>query len=101
MSFIVDLTMVLQLLHLALGSQELSRRAIKLAVKLYHDSPMSGEVHTKVQEYDGQLTSFKREDDDILDEIIELIKLYSIDAGQFSALQERIRDACTGPDEPW
>jgi len=93
--------MVLQLLHLASGSQELSRRAIKLAVKLYHDSPMSGEVHTKVQEYDWQLTTFKREDDDILDKIIELIKLYSIDAGEFSGLQEQIRDACTGPDEPW
>jgi hypothetical protein len=62
---------------------------------------MSGEVHTKVQGYDGQLTSFKRADGDILDKIIELINLYSIDAGKFSGLQEQIRDACTGPDETW
>jgi len=93
--------MVLQLLHLASGSQELSRRDIKLAVKLYHDSPMSGEVHTKVQEYDGQSTTFKRADGDILDEIIKLINLYSIDAGKFSGLQEQIRDAFSGQDEPW
>jgi len=101
MSFIVDLIMVLQLLHLASGSQELSRRAIKLAVKLYHDSSISGEVHTKVQEFDGQLTSLKHADRDILDKIIELIDQYSIDAGEFSGIQEQIRNVCTGPDEPW
>ncbi|KAG2034984.1 hypothetical protein BDR03DRAFT_963810, partial [Suillus americanus] len=43
MSYIVHLTLVLQTLYLVSESQELTRRAIKLAVASYLASPMSGE----------------------------------------------------------
>jgi len=92
--------MVLQLLHLAPGNQELPQEAVERVVTLYYKSRISGEIHIKVQEYVGQLTSLKHADRDILDKIIELINLYSIGAGQLSDLRERIRKACTRPDEP-
>jgi hypothetical protein len=49
MKYIINLTLVLQTLYLISENQELSRRAIKLAVKSYHSSPMSGEVHNRIQ----------------------------------------------------
>jgi hypothetical protein len=60
-SYIVDLTIVLQTLYLVLdGRQELSRTAIKLTFKAYHGSPTKGEVHAQIQEYVGQLTMLDR-----------------------------------------
>ncbi|KAG0697501.1 hypothetical protein DFH29DRAFT_1003677 [Suillus ampliporus] len=100
MSYIVDLTLVMQTLYLIAGSQPLSRRAIKLAVKAYHDSPISGRVHTGIQQYDSELTFLDRRDRDTLDKIIELIQLYSIDDETIFELQEKI-PAVGSADEPW
>ncbi|KAG1735752.1 uncharacterized protein EDB91DRAFT_552075 [Suillus paluster] len=66
MSYIVDLTLVLQTLYLVSESQEVSRRAIKLAVRSYIESPISGEVHTRIQEYDKELTLLDRRGRDTL-----------------------------------
>ncbi|KAG2123081.1 hypothetical protein DEU56DRAFT_830798 [Suillus clintonianus] len=46
-------------LNLVSGSQELSRRAIKLAVKSYHDSPTRGEVQYSISAEDTVYSSEK------------------------------------------
>ncbi|KAG1760973.1 hypothetical protein EDD22DRAFT_45321 [Suillus occidentalis] len=101
MSYIVHLTLVLQTLYLLSESQELTRRAIKLAVASYLESPMSGEVHTWIQEYDTQLTVLERADRDTLDKMVEVMQLYSINAEEISMLQAKIPPVGSSLDEPW
>ncbi|KAG2344169.1 hypothetical protein BDR05DRAFT_1018229, partial [Suillus weaverae] len=101
MKYIVDLTLVLQTLALVAGHQELSRRAIKLAVKSYHDSPMRGEVHNRIEEYDRQLTFRKRADRDSLDQLVQLLQSYNISAEEMSDLRKKIPPMDLSLDEPW
>src|SRR5258708_219952 len=101
MSYIVHLTLVMQTLHLISDSQELTRRTIKLAVASYLTSPVSGEVHTWIQEYDRGLTILERADRDTLDKIVEVMQFYSIDAAQMSELRAKIPPVSSLPDEPW
>ncbi|KAG1869352.1 hypothetical protein DFJ58DRAFT_723203 [Suillus subalutaceus] len=101
MEYIIDLTLVLQTLYLLSENQELSRRAIKLAVKSYHHSPMSGGVHNRIQEYDRQLTLRKRADRDSLDQLIELLQSYSISAKEVSDLRGSLPAVDLSSDEPW
>ncbi|KAG2072248.1 hypothetical protein BDR04DRAFT_1096827 [Suillus decipiens] len=101
MSYIVHLTLVLQTLYLVSESQELTRRVIKLAVTSYIASPISGEVATWIQEYDKRLTVLERADRDALDEIVEVMQFYSIDAAQMSKLRDEIPHVGSIPDEPW
>jgi GTPase SAR1 family protein len=101
MSYIVHLTLVLQTLYLLSESQELTRRAIKLAVASYLESPMSGEVHTRIQDYDRHLTVLERADRDTLDKIVEVMQLYTIDAEEMSMLRAKIPPVGSSPDEPW
>ncbi|OAX37725.1 hypothetical protein K503DRAFT_217274 [Rhizopogon vinicolor AM-OR11-026] len=50
-SYIVDLTIVLQTLYLLSNNQDrLSRRVIKLALESYRASPIIRNVHSRVQE---------------------------------------------------
>ncbi|KAG2081316.1 hypothetical protein BD769DRAFT_1621226 [Suillus cothurnatus] len=100
-AYVVDLTLVFQTLCLVLGGQELSRRAIKLAVASYHASPTSGEVHNWIQEYNRTLTLRQRADRDTLDRIIELMELYHIDEEGISAIRAQIPTVDSVPDEPW
>ncbi|KAG2368056.1 hypothetical protein BDR07DRAFT_1605662 [Suillus spraguei] len=101
MTYIIDLTLVLQTLYLVSESQELSRRAIKLALASYHASPISGEVHTRIQKYDRELKLQERVDCHTLDKIIELMQLYSIGADKISALRAQIPPVGLSADEPW
>ncbi|KAG2358937.1 hypothetical protein BDR07DRAFT_1416278 [Suillus spraguei] len=101
MSYIVHLTLVLQTLYLVSESQELTRRVIKLAVASYLDSPISGEVVTWIQEYDKRLTILERADRDALDEIVEVMQFYSIDAAQMFKLRDEIPHVGSLPDEAW
>ncbi|KAG2355913.1 hypothetical protein BDR07DRAFT_1424802, partial [Suillus spraguei] len=101
MSYIVHLTLVLQTLYLVSESQELTRRVIKLAVASYLDSPISGEVVTWIQEYDKRLTILERGDRDALDEIVEVMQFYSIDAAQMSKHRDEIPHVGSLPDEAW
>ncbi|KAG1858794.1 hypothetical protein DFJ58DRAFT_781762 [Suillus subalutaceus] len=102
MSYIVNLTLVLQTLYLVSESQELTRRAIKLAVASYLKSPMSGKVHSRIQEYVRGLTLLERTDRDTLDKIFELMQLFDISAEKDSGLRVQIReDVGSLPDEPW
>jgi hypothetical protein len=101
MKYIIDLTLVLQTLYLVSENQELSRRAIKLAVKSYHDSPTSGEVHTRIQEYDKQMTFLERADRDSLDQFIKLLQSYNIGAEEMSDLRGKLPTVNLSSDEPW
>jgi hypothetical protein len=69
--------------------EELSIEAVGLAVAAYHGSSVSGHVHVRVQEYVGKPTTQDRADRDILDKVIELVNLYSIDTREISALRKR------------
>ncbi|KAG2143581.1 hypothetical protein DEU56DRAFT_242395 [Suillus clintonianus] len=101
MSYIVHLTLVLQTLYLVSENQELTRRAIKLAVASYLESEMGREVHTRIQEYDRKLTLLTRADRDALDKIIEVMQFYSISAAQMSDLRAKIPAVGSLPDESW
>ncbi|KAG2746331.1 hypothetical protein P692DRAFT_20836127 [Suillus brevipes Sb2] len=101
MKYIMDLTLVLQTLALVAGNQKLSRKAIKLAVKSYHDSPMSGQVHSQIQEYDRQLTIRERADRDSLDQLVELLQSYNISAEEMSVLRGKLPAVDLLSDEPW
>ncbi|KAG1726783.1 uncharacterized protein EDB91DRAFT_1165595 [Suillus paluster] len=101
MTYIVDLTLVLQTLYLVSESKELSRRAIKLAVAAYHASPTSEEVHAGIRKYDRDLTLLVCADRDALDKIIELMQLYSIDAATIFDLRKQIPAVGSLPDELW
>ncbi|KAJ8588884.1 hypothetical protein M405DRAFT_792377 [Rhizopogon salebrosus TDB-379] len=98
-SYIIDLTLVLQTLYLVSDSRELSRRGINLAAASYHSSPMRASVHAKVQDYVEQLKVLERMDRYILDKIIELINLYTIDSEEMSHLRAKI-SAFGWKDEP-
>ncbi|KAG2361097.1 hypothetical protein BDR07DRAFT_1410633 [Suillus spraguei] len=101
MKYIMDLTLVLQILVLMSENQELSRRAIKLAVKSYHDSPKSGEVHNQIQEYDQQLNFVERANRDSLDKLVELLQSYNISAEEMVDLRGKLPAMDLLPDEPW
>lgn len=101
MKYIIDLTLVLQTLVLVAGNQELSRKAIKLAAKSYHESPMNGEVHNRIQEYDRQLTLRQRANRDSLDQIIELLQPYNTSAEEMSDLRGKLPVVDLSSDEPW
>ncbi|KAG2158519.1 uncharacterized protein EDB93DRAFT_1219107 [Suillus bovinus] len=101
MCYIVDLTLVLQTLYLVSTSQELTCRVIKLVVASYIASPVSGEVHAKIQEYDRGLSFLERADRDTLDKIVELMQFYSIGAERISEFRAQIPPVDLFLDEPW
>jgi len=108
-SYIVDLTMVLQTLYLLLNNQDrLSRRVIKLTLESYRTSPMSGKVHSQVQENIQELSIMDHSDGVILDKMKALMKSYSINAGEIpdllaeiSKLRAKNPDVRSVPDEAW
>ncbi|KAG1894960.1 uncharacterized protein F5891DRAFT_1060617 [Suillus fuscotomentosus] len=102
MSYIIHLTLVLQTLYLVSDSQGLTRRAIKLAVASYLASPLSREVHTRIQAYDMQLMILGRADHDTLDKIAEVMQFYSIDETHMSESKLREKPLVDlSSDEPW
>ncbi|KAG1796082.1 uncharacterized protein HD556DRAFT_362247 [Suillus plorans] len=101
MSYIVDLTLVLQTLYLVSESHEVTRRAINLlAVKSYIASPMGEEVRIRIQDHDRQLTILERVDRNTLNKLAEVMEFYSIDAAQVSELREKIPPMDLLSDEP-
>ncbi|KAG1892897.1 uncharacterized protein F5891DRAFT_1068363 [Suillus fuscotomentosus] len=101
MKYIIDLTLVLQTLYLVSENRKLSRRAIKLAVKSYHDSPMSGTVHDRIQQYDKQSTFLERADRDSLDQFVRLLQSYNISAEEMPGLRGKLPAVDLSSDEPW
>jgi hypothetical protein len=103
-AYIVDLTLILQTLYIVSDSQELSRRAIKLAVASYLKSQISTDVHSRIQEYDTHLPlseSSESADQDTLHEIVKLTELFSMEAENISGLRAQIRAFGSGEDEKW
>ncbi|KAG2045693.1 hypothetical protein BDR06DRAFT_965600 [Suillus hirtellus] len=101
MAYIIHLTLVLQTLFIVSESQELTRRAIKLAVASYLDSQTSKEVPAWIQDYDQQLNILERADCEILDKIIDVMQRYKIDAAQISKLRADLPPVDLSSDEPW
>ncbi|KAG1898832.1 uncharacterized protein F5891DRAFT_440057 [Suillus fuscotomentosus] len=101
MAYIIHLTLVLQTLFIVSESQELTRRAIKLAVASYLASSMSEEVLTWIQDYDRQLTVLERADRDTMNKIIEVMQMYEINAAQISELRAKVPPVDLLSDEPW
>ncbi|OAX40245.1 hypothetical protein K503DRAFT_634001 [Rhizopogon vinicolor AM-OR11-026] len=101
-SYIVDLTMVLQILYLLSDNkEELSRRVIKFAVKSYHDSKIIGNVHGQVEKVVRELQVLDHSDHVIVDRIKALMNSNSIDAGEIHDLRAKIPPVHSVPDEPW
>jgi hypothetical protein len=105
MSYIVDLTIILQIIYLVSDKdKELSIRAIKVAIAAYHNSSVSKDVRVRVREYVGKSAALDSADRDILDNIIELVNLYSIDRRDVSGLRREVRavGSVDGPSgETW
>ncbi|KAG1810483.1 uncharacterized protein HD556DRAFT_1454633 [Suillus plorans] len=105
MAYIMHLTLVLQTLFIVSESQELTRRAIKLAVKSYVASSISEEVLTRIQDYVGGLAVLEHADKDTLDKIEEMMQFYKIDGAQITELAAQMSNLQTNiyllPDEPW
>ncbi|KAG2086073.1 uncharacterized protein F5147DRAFT_792342 [Suillus discolor] len=101
MSYIIHLTLVLQTLFIVSESQELTCRAIKLAVKSYLTSPMNKEVLTRIQDYVRPLTILECTNGDTLDKIKEMMQFYKIDATQMSHLQAETFHVDLSSDKPW
>ncbi|KAG2125433.1 hypothetical protein DEU56DRAFT_570291 [Suillus clintonianus] len=103
MCYIIDLTLVLRTLHFLSENQELSRRAIKLAVNSYLASSVSEDVHTQIREYDKGLKLLEHADHHTLDKIAELMELnvINIDADAISKLREQIAAVGLFQDEAW
>ncbi|KAG2125445.1 hypothetical protein DEU56DRAFT_570816 [Suillus clintonianus] len=103
MCYIIDLTLVLRTLYFLSENQELSRRAIKLAVASYRASSISGDVQTQIQKYDKGLKVLEHADHHTLDKITELMKLNLInsDAEAISKLREQIAAVGLLQEEAW
>jgi len=108
MAYIMHLTLVLQTLFIVSESQELTRRAIKLAVKSYVASPISDDVLNRIQDYVRGLAILEHADRNTLDKIEEMMQFYKIDgaqiselAAQMSSLQAKTSAVDLLSDEPW
>ncbi|KAG2052520.1 hypothetical protein BDR06DRAFT_957503 [Suillus hirtellus] len=105
MAYIMHLTLVLQTLFIVSEGRELTRRAIKLAVKCYVASSISEEVLTRIQDYVGGLAVLELADKDTLDKIEEMLQFYKIDGAQVTELAAQMSNLQTNiyllPDEPW
>ncbi|KAG1797965.1 hypothetical protein EV424DRAFT_478659 [Suillus variegatus] len=98
MAYIAHLALVLRTLFIVSESQELTRRAIKLAVEFYLASPMCGEVVIRIQDHIRQLKVLER-DSDILNKIEEVVQFYKIDEAEMSKLREKLHGHLV--DESW
>ncbi|KAG1810388.1 uncharacterized protein HD556DRAFT_49062 [Suillus plorans] len=101
MAYIIHLTLVLQTLFIVSESQDITPRAIKLAVTSYLASPTSGQVLTCIQDYDEQLNILERPDREILNKIIEVMQKYEINGAQISELRADVPPVDLSSDEPW
>ncbi|KAG2086072.1 uncharacterized protein F5147DRAFT_729548 [Suillus discolor] len=105
MAYIMHLTLVLQTLFIVSKSQELTRKAIKLAVKSYVASPISDDVLIRIQDYVGGLAVLEHANNDTLDKIEEMMQFYKIDGAQITELAAQMSNLQTNiyllPDEAW
>ncbi|KAG1723666.1 uncharacterized protein EDB91DRAFT_1255563 [Suillus paluster] len=100
MTYIVDLTCIMQILFLLAPTGPISRRAIKAAIKTYGVTGKSG-VHLKIKSWHMPLIPSGR--DDALEKIVGLIEDHSIKADEVEDLRTQIQQQMMGLqlDEEW
>jgi GTPase SAR1 family protein len=102
MIYFMDLILVLQILYLVTGNQELSSgRTIMLAVNCYHGSPMSGEISNRIREYNMRLIFRKHAYRNSLDQLVTLSQSYNISAEEILRLRGNLPAVNLLSDEPW
>ncbi|KIK36751.1 hypothetical protein CY34DRAFT_811010 [Suillus luteus UH-Slu-Lm8-n1] len=87
MTYIVDLTCVMQILFLLASTGPISPRVIKIAVKAYEEAGKST-VHSEIQSH---VSVTRSGGDDALEEIVRLINDHSIKAEDVQALRAKIK----------
>ncbi|OAX35019.1 hypothetical protein K503DRAFT_858867 [Rhizopogon vinicolor AM-OR11-026] len=100
-AYIVDLMLILQTLYLVSGRQELTRRAIKLAVMAYRNSTTRVDVHVRIQEDDWNLPLRDNADRGTWYKIVQLVDEFSLEASEISELRAQIPTVGSVPDEQW
>ncbi|KAG2071676.1 hypothetical protein BDR04DRAFT_1230980 [Suillus decipiens] len=85
MTYIVDLTCIMQILFLLASTGSISRRVIKIAVKAYAEAG-KGSIHSAIQSN----VSATRGGDHALEEIVKLILNHSIKAEDVQGLKAQI-----------
>ncbi|KAG1719834.1 hypothetical protein EDB19DRAFT_624624 [Suillus lakei] len=98
MTYIVDLTCIMQILFLLAPTGSISRRVIKIAVKAYEGAGKSN-VHSAIQSH---VSVTRSGGDDALEEIVRLINAHSIKAEEVQDLRMKIRSPVDlQGDEEW
>ncbi|KAI5990846.1 hypothetical protein F5J12DRAFT_471869 [Pisolithus orientalis] len=99
MAYIVDLTHVLEILFALTGNRKekkLTRRAIKLAFKVYYESSWRSNVHTAIRQFKHIIM-----DRDVILEKIEAFVLSDGRETQVTSLVEGVGSVDLGQDEEW
>ncbi|KAG0698674.1 hypothetical protein DFH29DRAFT_940143 [Suillus ampliporus] len=99
MTYIVDLTCIMQILFLLAPTGPTSRRAIKIAIKV-HSGVGQSSVHAAIQSH---VALTRRGGDHALEEIVRLIEAHSIEAEEVQDLRAKIEPHAAGLhlDEEW
>ena len=103
MAYIVDLIHVLEILFALTASvneKDLTRRAIKRAFTVYHDSQMKITAHDRIRKFDFSKAQIPGRDI-ILEEIVSLVRNSYTNDEELSQLLARIPPADLASDEDW
>ncbi|KAG1895735.1 uncharacterized protein F5891DRAFT_1175488 [Suillus fuscotomentosus] len=98
MTYIVDLTCIMQILFLLAPTGPISRHVIKIAIKGYEGTCKS-DVHSAIQSHCVSVT--RGGGDDALEKIVRLIKDHSIKAEDVQNLRTKIGHVDLQVDEEW
>ncbi|KAG1902484.1 uncharacterized protein F5891DRAFT_1143484 [Suillus fuscotomentosus] len=99
MTYIVDLTCVMQILFLLAPPGPISRHIIKIATKAY-EGACKNEVHLAIQSY--CVSAIRRGEGDALETIVRMIEDHSIKADEVRGLRTQMGGAVDSKaDEEW
>ena len=101
MAYIVDLTIVMQIIFgLVVNAQlRLSRRVIKLAFTTYSESRERVQIHSEIEEHVKHAGRADR--DAALAKILQLIENYRMNSEDMEELQSKMGGFTNTEDEPW
>ncbi|KAG2140935.1 uncharacterized protein EDB93DRAFT_647877 [Suillus bovinus] len=97
MTYIVDLTCIMQILFLLVPTGPVSRHIIKIAIEGYGKA-CKDNIHLAIQSHCMSVT---RRGDDVLDKIVELIEGHSIKPEEVHDLRMQIGPVDSKADEEW
>ncbi|KAG2085647.1 uncharacterized protein F5147DRAFT_588878 [Suillus discolor] len=98
MTYIVDLTCVMQILFLLAPTGPISRHVIKIATKAY-EGACKNKVHLAIQSY--CVSAICRGEGDALEKIVRMIEDHSIKAEEVRGLRAQIGRVDPKADEEW